>query len=406
MSRPPCVQRRTGWWLWILITLASASAVRAHTLGESYLYLQIYNNSISGRFEIALSDLNRALDLAGTDGEITAANFDGRVGFLRDYYRRHVTISDDRGPLTLDFTDHRILNARGGFALLSFDLGGLDNLATMPERLTFDYSVLFDEEPSHRGFMLIEHNWASGTFANERRISLVFSSNNRRQEFNLTSSGRLRGFLAVVKLGIEHIWGGIDHILFLVALLLPAVLRREEGRWRAVERFKPAWIQVVKIVTAFTLAHSVTLTLAALGLIHLPGRLVESVIAASIAIAAADLLVPIFRGRTWWVVVGFGLFHGLGFAGALTDMGILRGHLGLSLFAFNLGVEIGQMAIVVVLVPLFFLVRRWVGYRKVLVPVGAALMILVACAWVVERAFEVDLPIRELLPVAVQKVLP
>lgn len=389
--------------LWAALVLSSTLAAHAHNIGESYLYLQVYQETVTGRFEVALSDLNQALGLAGTELEITAANLNERIGFLQDYYLQHVRISNPQGPLSIDFTEHRILDANGGYALLSFDLGGLTGV---PKTLRFDYSVLLDEEADHRGFLLVEHNWATGTFANENQISAIFSPSTRHQELDLTTSGRLKGFLAVVHLGIEHIWEGVDHILFLVALLLPAVLRRENGAWKPVEKFTPALINVVKIVTAFTVAHSITLTLASLGIVDLPGRLVEVIIAASIAIAAADLIFPVFRGRVWLVVVGFGLFHGFGFAGALSEMGILREHLGLSLFGFNLGVEIGQIAIVAALVPILFLLRRQGFYRKLVLPAAAALMILVSCAWVIERAFDVDLPIRELLPSAVQKVIP
>jgi HupE / UreJ protein len=378
------------WWMLLLVALvAAATTTRAHNLGESYLYLQIYNDRIDGRFEISLQDLNRGFGFTGTGSEITAANLDDRVGFLEDYYRRHVAIAAGQTPLAIRFTGHRLLDVRGGFVLLPFELDGLDGV---PQRLTFDYSVLFDEEAGHRGFLIVEHNWATGTFANEGRISLVFSPGNRRQDFDITSGGRWRGFLAVVRLGTEHIWMGIDHVMFLVALLLPAVLVRRDGRWQEGAAFTPALVNVLKIVTAFTVAHSVTLSLAALGIVHLPSRLVEVVIAASIAIAAADVLVPIFRGRIWVVVFGFGLFHGFGFAGALEEMGVLSEHLGLSLFAFNLGVEIGQLAIVVALFPVLFALRTLVLYRRVALPIAATAMILISGGWVVERALDVRLP--------------
>lgn len=386
-----------------VIFLFTATKVSAHSLGESYLYLQIYEERVSGRFEIALSDLNPALGLAGTEAEITVENLEEHIDFLKGYYLDHVTIFHEGKPLTIQFNDHEVLNAQGGFVLLPFELPDLESV---PETLTFEYSVLFEEVPGHRGFLLVEHNWATGTFANENQISLVFSPGSERQEFSLTSSGRLRGFLAVVRLGIEHIWEGLDHLMFLVALLLPAVLRREEKEWREVEHFKPALIHIVKIVTAFTVAHSVTLSLAALGLVRLPGKLVEVVIAASIAIAAFDLLYPIFRGRVWWVVVGFGLFHGFGFAGALSEMGVLQDNLGLALFAFNLGVELGQIVIVAALVPLLFLVRRLKVYRKVVVPAAAVVMILISGVWVAERAFGIDVPMYESLPPAIQKWVP
>ncbi len=376
-----------GGFLAILTFALTASVGRAHNLGESYLYLQVRSDSISGRFEIALSDLNPALGLAGTDREITSDNFTENVPFLQEYYLEHVTISAGQKRLSIEFHDAGLLEARGGYALLPFELRGF---TTVPNDLSFDYSVLFDEEPSHRGFLLIESNWATGTFANENQISLVFSPSSRRQDFDLTSSGLWQGFRAVVGLGVEHIWMGVDHVLFLFALLLPAVLRRKDGQWQPVEGFSVALMQVIKIVTAFTVAHSVTLSLAALGILDLPGAFVEVVIAASIAIAAGDILVPLFRGRIWLVVFGFGLFHGFGFAGALSEMGVLGEHLGLSLFAFNLGVEIGQVVIVAAIFPLLFLLRRFTWYRKLFLPAAAVFMILVSSAWVVERAFGVN----------------
>jgi hypothetical protein len=384
-----------------LVVLAAAEC-HAHTLGQSYLYLQIYEDTVRGRFEIALSDVNRALKLTGTDDEITADNLDQQIGFLQDYYRRHVTISHDGRGLSIRFTGHDLLNTRGGFVLLPFDIGGLDRL---PDVLRFHYTVLFEEDPGHRGFLLVEYNWATGTFANENRISRVFSPNAPTQDFNLTARDRLSGFLAVVHLGVEHIWMGFDHVMFLIALLLPAVLRRDAGGWQGIDRFGPALVNVVKIVTAFTLAHSLTLSLAALGHIRLPERLVEVAIAASIAIAAADILYPVFRGRVWVVVFAFGLFHGFGFAGALSEMGILDEHIGLSLLGFNLGVEIGQIAIVAVLFPLLFVLRQLWVYRAVALPAAAVFMIMVSSAWVVQRAMGLHVPLTQLVEPMVRRVL-
>jgi hypothetical protein len=193
--------------------------------------------------------------------------------------------------------------------------------------------------------------------------------------------------------------------MFLVALLLPAVLRRENGRWVQIDRFGPALVNVLKIVTAFTIAHSLTLSLAALGHVTLPERFVEVAIAASIAFAAADILYPLFHGRVWLAVFGFGLFHGFGFAGALSEMGVLGEHLGLALFGFNLGVEIGQIAIVAALFPLLFLMRQLVFYRGLAMPAAAVGMILVSCAWVVERAMGIHAPLLKLVKPMVMKVI-
>jgi hypothetical protein len=389
------------------LVLAAAACVavlpsEAHTVGQSYVYLRIYEHDVAGRFEVSLADFNRALGLTGTDREVTGDTLDRHVPMLQEYYRRHVRISDGHRELPYTFTEHGYLKARGGYALLSFDIAGLD---APPPLLRFEYSVLFDEDPQHRGFLLVEYNWATGTFANESHVSAVFTPTSRTQDLVVTSEGRLRGFLGITWLGVEHIWMGFDHVLFLVALLLPAVLRREGRAWREIDRFGPALLNVVKIVTAFTVAHSLTLSLAALGHVTLPGRLVEVAIAASIAIAAADILVPVFRGRVWIIVFGFGLFHGFGFAGALAEMGVLGEHLGLSLFGFNLGVEIGQVVIVALLFPLLFAVRQLAMYRSVALPAAAVLMILVSSAWVVQRAMGLDGSLTRLVLPAVQKVI-
>ena len=390
-------------WALLAVLAAFATEARAHNLGDSYLYLQVYEESIRGRFEIALVDLNRALGRTGTPREITAENLDEHTDFLRRYYLKHVEISAGGNPLAIEFDPPGDRRLTAGYVRLPFALGGFDRV---PDSLTFDYSVLFDEAPDHRGFVLVEHNWATGTFANENRVSLVFRPGATRQELDLTTSGRLRGFLAVARLGFEHLLLGVDHVFFLAALLLPAVLRRDENGWRPVERFAEALANGLRIVTAFLLAHSLALSLAATGLVRLPAALVETAIAVSILVAAGNILFPLIRSRPWWIVFALSLFHGFGFSAALEDLGVLDRHLGLSLLAFNLGAEAGQLALAAALLPVLFLVRRLTAYRKLLLPAVAVGMILVAGVWTIERGFGVDVPLRELLPPAVQRVIP
>ena len=407
MILPPLTPNRRGRWLAaalgaLALTLLAAlpSTVAAHFVGQSYLYLQVTESDLTGRFEIALEDLNPALGLSGTPREITAGNVREHLDFLRDYVSRNIVITTSGTPLDITFLDtDKPIGA--GYVRLPIDISGYD---AVPEQLTFEYSILFDEDPTHQGFVLIESNWATGTFANEAGISLVFSPEDRSDTLDLTTRGRWKGFVAVVKLGMEHIWEGVDHILFLIALLLPAVMKREDGQWKPVESFGPALINVVKIVTAFTVAHSVTLSLAALGLVELPSRLVEIVIALSITIVAVDILRPIFHSRVWLVVLGFGLFHGFGFAGALSEMGVFGEYVWLPLLAFNLGVEIGQIVIVAIVFPILYLLRRFVLYPRLFMPAGALFLIAVSLAWVTERTFDIDLPIGELPVVIYEKV--
>ena len=146
--------------------------------------------------------------------------------------------------------------------------------------------------------------------------------------------------------GVWHIWKGFDHILFLLTLLFPAVIVYRNGRWEPRDSWQASALDIVKVVTAFTLAHSLTLSLAVLGWVHVPSRIVESTIAATVLLGALNNVVPIVLERRWLVAFVFGLVHGLGFASVLADLGLHGTNLALALVGFNGGVEIGQFAIV------------------------------------------------------------
>lgn len=186
---------------------------------------------------------------------------------------------------------------------------------------------------------------------------------------------RLTQAVSFVRMGMEHILTGYDHVLFLMALLMVGA-----GLW-----------ELVKVVTSFTVAHSVTLTLAVLGLVDLPSRLVESVIALSIVYVGVENLVRReFSGR-WRITFLFGLVHGLGFATALRELGLPRPGLAMALVGFNGGVELGQLVVVLVAAPSWALLRRWPREPTLrgLVSLGVA---LAGLAWLAERALGLPMP--------------
>jgi HupE/UreJ protein len=211
---------------------------------------------------------------------------------------------------------------------------------------------------------------------------------------SMTRSGSLHWttFLDYVHEGVWHIWIGYDHILFLLSLLLPAVLQCEAARWEACANLRLALADVTQIVTAFTLAHSITLSLAALCIIALPSRWVESTIAASVIVAALNNLYPVWFGRRWIMAFLFGLVHGLGFANVLTDLGLPQGSVLLALIAFNLGVELGQLVIVGVFLPLAYPLRHSWLYRRFTLQLGSLLIAVLATIWFIERSLDLDLP--------------
>jgi hypothetical protein len=190
---------------------------------------------------------------------------------------------------------------------------------------------------------------------------------------------------------VHHIWNGYDHMLFLVTLLLPAVVMRSGNVWRPVESLGGAVWATTRVVTAFTLAHSITLSAAASGIVELPSRLVECVIAASVAVAAINNLFPVVSRRVWIAAFVFGLMHGFGFASVLSDLGLPPGGRLVALFAFNVGVELGQLAVVAGLLPVLFLMRRSSTYTQVALPAGSMVIMVIGVTWILQRATGINI---------------
>lgn len=378
-----------------------AQAAYAHAPEQSYVFITVAGDDLSGRIEIHVPDLNRILDVElAEDGSVVRSDVEPYAAELRNYLLDRVALRPEgAATASLPLTNFELTTDQASQYLhYHFDFG---QLSQEPDFVDVDYAVLFDENSAHRGLVVIETNWQTGTFENEAQVSLTFSGDDETQRLDLSDSSVWRGFAAMIELGMHHIWIGIDHILFLLALLLPSAVRREDDRWTPVAGFRPALIYVIKIVTIFTIAHTITLSLAALDIVTLPSRLVESIIALSIAIAAADIIVPIFRGRIWIVVFVFGLFHGFGFASVLGEIGVPPKYLVYSLLGFNIGVEIGQVAIVCLIFPLLYLLRRWWVYPQLVLRYGSIMLIAVSLYWFIERGFGVDLPAGAVLNSAI-----
>jgi hypothetical protein len=358
----------------------------AHRLGEGYIILTVHPTHLEGRIEVRLADLDRQLKLdADTDGKVGEEEIRAAHGRIAEYLGSGVAVASGGIPFTLDTAPIETWSiGLGRFVRLPFRTGAL---AAPLDRLEVSYELLFETQPNHRGYLIFEKDPLTGRTNDLESVALVFTSSERSKEIDLTKPSHRATIVDFLIEGIWHIWIGLDHILFLVALLLPSVLVRRDRRWGPVEGFRSALWNVFRVVTLFTLAHSVTLSLAALDIVRLESRWVESIIAVSIAVAAIDNLFPVYHRHVWIVVFGFGLFHGFGFASVLADLGLESESILAPLVGFNLGVEIGQLAIIAVLFPLLWAVRRSAIYYRGTVTVGSIVLIVIALRWFVERAF-------------------
>ena len=355
-------------------------AALAHKPSDSYLTLKVDGDRIEGQWDIALRDLDFALGLdANQDGAITWGEVKAKHADIAAYALSRLTLGPQSAPCSTTVTGHLIDNhSDGAYAVLRFAA----TCAAAPKVLAVDYRLFAEIDPQHRGLLKLE--------AQKATRAAVLGSDAPAQRFTLGELSKWEQFLDYGNEGVWHIWTGFDHILFLLSLLLPAVLVRSRSpgeTWQPAPSFRAAFIDVLKVVTAFTLAHSITLSLAALGVVSLPSRLVESCIAGSVVLAALNNIWPlVYRGR-WLIAFFFGLIHGFGFASVLADLGLPQESLLIALVAFNVGVELGQLAIVSVFLPIAYWLRETAFYRRGVLLAGSAAIVLVAGTWLIERAF-------------------
>jgi hypothetical protein len=360
------------------VLLAPASA---HKSSDSYLSLSLDGGHISGQWDIALRDLDYAIGLdTDNDGIITSGELRAHHRAIAAYALSNLRLEADGSACATRATDHLVdEHSDGAYEVLRFAV----DCPAVPAVFSIKYTFLFDLDPQHRGLLRLEEQGRTHT--------AVFSPDHDTWQLEGDSVALGRQFLDYFQTGVWHIWTGFDHILFLCALLLPAVLEYRGGRWQAAASFRQAFLEVLSIVTAFTIAHSITLSLAVLGFIALPSRLIESTIAASVVVAALNNLYPLIEKRLWLVAFVFGLVHGLGFANVLTDLALPKPALAVSLVSFNLGVEAGQLAIVAAFLPLAYLSRRSWLYPRVVLEAGSLSIVAVASVWLVERSLDISI---------------
>lgn len=366
-----------------LLVLATTltQSLNAHARGENYIFVNFREDSIDGTFEIRFDELKEGFGVDATAGDADpAAVIEQNASKVHDYIEQNFAIGPEDGPpYTIEWGETSIMDQ---FARYSFR----SDTGPLPDLLSVRHTMLYEMGRFHRGLLLVQYNAKTGINYGEEYTAMVFGPSNSEQTLDLTDIPGLVTPGQMIKQGVLHIWIGIDHILFLLALIFPTVLRLENGSWQSVNGFRRSFLNLLKIVTVFTIAHSITLLLAAIGIINLSSRFVESMIALSIILVALNNITRKVRGGSLWVILFLGLFHGLGFASVMGHLPFRVNSLLKSVISFNLGVEIGQIAIVAVIFPILFALRRHPSYVPVVLQGGSAVLILVSGYWFVQRA--------------------
>jgi hypothetical protein len=250
---------------------------------------------------------------------------------------------------------------------------------------TLDYRILEHIDSGHRLIITTENT------AQPSEPSRTWLIAPGVAELGNKSANLANTFTTYVKEGFHHILTGYDHLLFLLCLLLPAVYNRIDKQWIPVKSASTAIRHTIYIATAFTLAHSITLTIAALNIISLPSKWVESAIAFSIAIAALNNIFPTLLGaKQIRIAFCFGLIHGFGFASALSDLPLQAIARLMALFSFNLGIELGQLSCILIFFPLALVLRHLAFYRDLMFKGGSLAACLLALLWMTQRMLDLN----------------
>jgi len=368
--------------------------VYAHQTPTSIVLLDISPDRVTTELQLPLSELALAF---GNDLNKDPATVISRLGpQLKEYLQAHihpyvtksnpwtVTVTDMRmdkgeqaasGPPYWEIVVHLVLKPQG---------------AESTRRFNLDYDVIMHQVVNHAAFVSIRNDWETGNTGKQLTEAGVIRWDTKDNviyplEINLETGSWWKGFKSMVSLGMEHIKEGTDHLLFLIVLLLPAMLLVNGKQWGGFGGINYSFIRLLKIVTSFTIGHSITLIVGALGWIRLPSQPVEILIAISILVSAIHAIRPVFPGNEAYVAAGFGLIHGLAFASILSNLNLGAGPMALSVLGFNIGIELMQLFVIALIAPWLILLGQTSVYKLIRI-IGAVFSGVAAIAWIAERS--------------------
>jgi hypothetical protein len=364
----------------------------AHPVPNSLLIFDIKEKTIMAEFQLPLSELELAFGKSLiSNPQLSLQNYNTE---LKNYILGHTHIYGENGQLwKVNIVKMEIGKAEQSYTGVYNQLE-VYLVWNIPEKesnrkFTLRYDGIVHQVINHQALVSIRQDWDSGKVNNQAAEIGVISMNTEKNvvyplKINLSEGSTWKGFKSMVFLGVEHIVEGVDHLLFLLVLLLPSPLLVNGKRWSSFAGIRPSLIKILKIVTGFTIGHSITLFLGASGWIHIPSQIVEILIAVSILITAVHAVRPIFPNKEVYIASLFGLIHGLAFAATLTNLNLSPGKMILSILGFNIGIEIMQLFVVIMIMPWLLILSKNKDYIYLRIS-GAIFALIASVCWITER---------------------
>ncbi len=364
----------------LALAVIPAVAASAHPSQTSAVLVTVNADSVDLALQIPLDRYTLATD---SDLEVTEESVASHEDEIISYVLDHLHVTDENG--TLDQTVESVtLGTVNDAPALLVDVVASPVDATLDGNLTLDYSVVSERIATHDVYVSLVSDYSAGALTDEEpQLLAVLTTDDTTVALERPVTSWWQGFAATIQLGMSHIAGGTDHLLFLGMLLLAGTtVRSRSSRSGFAGRLVPMLTRTALIATAFTLGHSLTLVLVTLGWLSVPTVVVESLVAVSIVVAAVHAARPVLPRLELVIAALFGLVHGAAFAKTLVELDLEPGALAGALVGFNLGVEAAQLIAIALILPPLALASssRWfVGVRYGLAIVGG----LAGVAWLV-----------------------
>ena len=384
--------QRFGYLL-MLVLIAVSEQAFAHPMPNSLVLLNLQPDGVTAELQLPLSELQLAF---GKDVDKNASTLIERLGpQLAAYICAHVRpVSEDNRAWSVAVRDMKVGSVEqsdnGPYQELTVKLW-LQPPADASSRIfTLHYDVIIHQLVTHIALVSIRQDWEGGIYTEQAAaeagvIRLDVRSNTIPPlKISQTNGSYWNGFSGMVKLGMHHIAEGTDHLLFVLVLLLSAPLQVYRNKWNTFGGTRYTLVRLLRVVTAFTAGHSITLLAGALGVLRLPSQPVEILIAFSILVSAIHAWRPVFPGREAYIAAGFGLIHGLAFAGTLENLDLPATPMMLSILGFNIGIELMQLFVIAITIPWLILLSKTIFYKGIRMA-GAVLAAIAALGWMTER---------------------
>jgi hypothetical protein len=396
---------RAGLRLFLLLLFflphwGAGGRLYAHPMPNSMVVLNVHEKSISGELMLPLGELQSAIGMGVND---RSERLVARLGdSLRMYLKQHIRPHSFEGKLwTVTLGEMRVIETKNELTgdykelIVQFEMAPPEHYDL--RNFYFDYDVILHQVASHKVLVHVRQDWERGLVKEDTTTQQVgviewdiVQGKLQPFQVSLQQGSTWKGFQNMVSLGISHIAEGTDHILFLLTLLFAAIpYQRPPHPQRGSAPYSPfgGWGAVVKIVTAFTVGHSLTLLLGSVQWLHFPSKPIEVLIAVTILISAFHAFRPMYSKREVFIAGGFGLIHGLAFAETLTNLQLSAKQLVLSILGFNVGIELLQLFLILLVFPILLLLSK-TRYYTFVRQAGAVVMMVLALAWMVERIQE------------------